>query len=102
MCGARYSFTTSFVVIALVVLGAQAVAPPALAQEGASGSVVDKGRREQELREQMQKILHELEELQSRLREPPRRRSNRPWCRRRRGLPRNHRRRRFPSMSWPT
>ncbi len=64
MCGARYSFTTSFVVIALVVLGAQAVAPPALAQEGASGSVVDKGAREQELREQMQKILHELEELQ--------------------------------------
>ncbi len=64
MCGARYSFTTSFVVIALVVLGAQAVAPPALAQEGASGSVVDKGAREQELREQIQKILHELEELQ--------------------------------------
>ena len=63
-----YSSQLQFILLSAFVLAPLFSAPETFAQEGEAGTVVEKSARERELRERLQKILHELEELQQ---QPP-------------------------------
>ena len=59
------SFRLRMCCLFAVVMMLQLVTSPSLAQEEpAAGAVVEKSARERDLRDQLQKILHELDELQ--------------------------------------
>ncbi|MBP8117617.1 MAG: TonB-dependent receptor plug domain-containing protein, partial [Nitrospira sp.] len=65
MWARRYSSQIQFMLLATFVSVLPFTAPLAFAQEEASAdAVVEKSARERDLRDQLQKILHELEELQ--------------------------------------
>ena len=63
-----YPSQFQFILLSAFVLAPMFSAPETFAQEGEAGTVVEKSARERELRERLQKILHELEELQQ---QPP-------------------------------
>ena len=63
-----YSSQFQFILLSAFVLAVVSGVPQTFAQEGEAGTVVEKSARERELRDRLQKILHELEELQQ---QPP-------------------------------
>ena len=65
MWARRNSSQIQFILLFTLVVALPFTASRALAQEeAAAGAVVEKSARERDLRDQLQKILHELEELQ--------------------------------------
>ena len=64
MWARRNSSQIQFILLFTLVVALPFTASRALAQEeAAAGAVVEKSARERDLRDQLQKILHELEEL---------------------------------------
>ncbi|HRC44250.1 MAG TPA: TonB-dependent receptor plug domain-containing protein, partial [Nitrospira sp.] len=60
----RYSFHIRFILFFAIVAALPVSLFQAFAQEESAGAVVEKSARERDLKDQLQKILHELEELQ--------------------------------------
>ena len=63
MLGRLYSSPFPFILLSALVLVPLFPGPQTFAQEEEAGTVIDKNARERELRDRLQKILHELEEL---------------------------------------
>ena len=64
MWARRYSSQIQCILLSTVVFAVPVAAPLTFGQESGSGTVVEKSARERDLRERLQNILRELEEIQ--------------------------------------
>ncbi|MGZ8423297.1 MAG: TonB-dependent receptor family protein, partial [Nitrospira sp.] len=60
----RYSSQIQFILLSAFLLAVTLGVPQTFAQEVGAGTVVEKSARERDLRDQLQNILRELEEIQ--------------------------------------